>query len=140
MSVVPAPTVTLDGWFARDLPEMAVLWRAEEVPEPRLLVLNEQLATELGLDPASLRGLDGLKFLVGNLLPAGATPVAQAYAGHQFGWFAPASGTAGRCCSASTSTPKAASATSISRAPDGRRSRAGATVWPPSDPCCANTS
>ena len=66
-----------------------MLWRAEEVPEPRLLVLNEQLATELGLDAASLRGLDGLRFLVGNLLPAGATPVAQAYAGHQFGWFAP---------------------------------------------------
>ena len=89
VSVVPAPTVTLDGWFARDLPEMAVRWRAEEAPEPRLLVLNEQLAGELGLDPASLRGLDGLKFLVGNLSPAGATPVAQAYAGHQFGWYAP---------------------------------------------------
>ena len=89
VSVVPAPTVTLDGWFARELPEMAVRWRAEEAPEPRLLVLNEQLAGELGLDPASLRGLDGLRFLVGNLPPAGATPVAQAYAGHQFGWFAP---------------------------------------------------
>ena len=89
MSVAPAPTVTLDGRFARGLSEMAVPWQAVEVPEPRLLVLNEPLVNELGLDPAALRGSDGLRFLVGNLLPSGATPVAQAYAGHQFGWYAP---------------------------------------------------
>ncbi len=68
---------------------MALPWQAEEVLEPRLLVLNEPLATELGLDPAWLRGFDGLRLLVGNLVPSGATPVAQAYAGHQFGQFAP---------------------------------------------------
>ena len=68
---------------------MAVPWRAEEAPVPRLLVLNEPLATELGIDPAWLRSSDGLRLLVGNLVPSGATPVAQAYAGHQFGWFAP---------------------------------------------------
>ena len=64
-------------------------WQAEEVLDPRLLVLNEPLATELGLDPAWLRGFDGLRLLVGNLVPTSATPVAQAYAGHQFGQFAP---------------------------------------------------
>ena len=89
MSVAPAPTVTLDGCFARELPELAVSWVAAEVAEPRLLVLNEALATELGLDPASLRVSDGLRLLVGNVLPEAATPVAQAYAGHQFGWYAP---------------------------------------------------
>ncbi|MCU1607808.1 MAG: hypothetical protein JWP46_4273 [Modestobacter sp.] len=68
---------------------MALPWRAEEAPDPRLLVLNEPLATELGLDPARLRSSDGLRLLVGNLVPSGATPVAQAYAGHQFGGFAP---------------------------------------------------
>ena len=69
---------------------MAVPWQAEEAPEPRLLVLNEPLAAELGLDPAWLRSPDGLR-------PAGRqprpravpTPVAQAYAGHQFGGFVP---------------------------------------------------
>jgi len=68
---------------------MALPWRAEEVLDPRLLVLNEPLATELGLDPAWLRSSDGLRLLVGNLVPNGATPVAQAYAGHQFGGLAP---------------------------------------------------
>jgi uncharacterized protein YdiU (UPF0061 family) len=52
-------------------------------------VLNEPLANELGLDPAWLRSSDGLGLLVGNQLPPGATPVAQAYAGHQFGGYAP---------------------------------------------------
>ena len=68
---------------------MAFPWQAVEAPDPRLLVLNEPLAGEFGLDPASLRSVDGLRLLVGNLVPGGATPVAQAYAGHQFGGFVP---------------------------------------------------
>jgi uncharacterized protein YdiU (UPF0061 family) len=47
------------------------------------------LAAELGLDAAWLRSADGLRFLVGNLVPGGAAPVAQAYAGHQFGGYVP---------------------------------------------------
>ena len=80
-----APASTLGGVialrdrFARELPEMAVRWQAETPPEPRLLVLNERLAGELGLDPAWLRSTDGLRFLVGNLVPEGAAPIAQAY-------------------------------------------------------------
>jgi uncharacterized protein YdiU (UPF0061 family) len=89
VSAPPAPTVTLDDRFARELAEMAVRWRAEEAADPRLLVLNEPLAAELGLDPAWLRSSEGLRLLVGNLVPRGATPVAQAYAGHQFGGFVP---------------------------------------------------
>ena len=68
---------------------MAVRWQADVAPDPRLLVLNERLAADLGLDAAWLQSPDGLKFLVGNLVPDGATPVAQAYAGHQFGGFVP---------------------------------------------------
>ncbi len=68
---------------------MSIPWQAEEAPDSRLLVLNEPLATELGLDPAWLRSSDGLRLLVGSLVPRGATPVAQAYAGHQFGGFVP---------------------------------------------------
>jgi uncharacterized protein YdiU (UPF0061 family) len=81
--------VEFDGRFARELAELAIPWRAQEVPDPRLLILNEPLAVEMGLDPAVLRSPDGLHLLTGNLVPAGATPVAQAYAGHQFGWYAP---------------------------------------------------
>ena len=89
MSAAAQSTVTFAGRFARELPEMAVPWQAEEAPDPRLLVLNEPLAAELGLDPAWLRSPDGLRLLIGNLVPDGATPVAQAYAGHQFGGFVP---------------------------------------------------
>ena len=89
VSVAPAPTITCDDRFARELAEMAIPWQAEEAPDSRLLVLNVPLATELGLDPAWLRSSDGLRLLVGSLVPRGATPVAQAYAGHQFGGFAP---------------------------------------------------
>ncbi len=89
VSLPPASTVTLDDRFARELPEMAVRWQATEVPEPGLLVLNEPLARQLGLDPASLRSSEGLRLLVGNLVPSGAAPVAQAYSGHQFGGFVP---------------------------------------------------
>ncbi|WP_448616908.1 protein adenylyltransferase SelO [Modestobacter sp. URMC 112] len=88
MSVAPPPTVLLSDRFARELPELAVPWQAAEAPEPRLLVLNEPLATELGLDPGRLRA-DGLGLLTGTDVPSGATPVAQAYAGHQFGGFVP---------------------------------------------------
>jgi uncharacterized protein YdiU (UPF0061 family) len=68
---------------------MAIRWQAESAPDLRLLVLNERLAAELGLDSTWLRSPDGLRFLVGNSVPDGAAPVAQAYAGHQFGGFVP---------------------------------------------------
>jgi len=81
--------VTLGNRFARELAEMAVPWQAVEAPDPRLLVLNQPLAIELGLDTAWLEGPDGLRLLVGNIVPSGSTAVAQAYAGHQFGGYAP---------------------------------------------------
>src|SRR5688572_26697990 len=89
MSVAPPPTVTLGDRFAGELGEMALPWQAEQAPDPRLLVLNERLAAELGWDPAWLRSAEGLRLLVGNAVPDGAKPVAQAYAGHQFGGFVP---------------------------------------------------
>ncbi len=89
VTIAPLPTVALDHRFARDLPELAVPWQAEPAPEARLLVLGEALAAELGLDAAGLRGPGGVGLLTGTAVPAGATPVAQAYAGHQFGGYSP---------------------------------------------------
>lgn len=89
MSVSSLPALVLDDRFARELPEMALRWRAEEAPDPQLLVLNERLAAGLGLDADWLRTPEGVRLLVGNSVPSGATPVAQAYAGHQFGGYAP---------------------------------------------------
>src|SRR5574337_181238 len=89
MSLPSAATVVLDDSFAREFPELAMPWQAETPPDPRLLVLNEALATELGLDPAWLRSPEGVGLLVGTSIPEDATPVAQAYAGHQFGNYVP---------------------------------------------------
>jgi uncharacterized protein YdiU (UPF0061 family) len=89
VSVTTPPDVVLDSCFARELPELALPWQATEAPDPRLLVLNEPLAAELGLHPAALRTPEGVRLLVGTLVPDGASPVAQAYAGHQFGGYAP---------------------------------------------------
>ncbi len=83
------PAVGLSHVFADTLPELAHPWRAEPAPDARLLTLNEPLATVLGLDPAFLRGVEGRALLTGNAVPPGATPVAQAYAGHQFGGWSP---------------------------------------------------
>ncbi|WP_029458474.1 protein adenylyltransferase SelO [Dietzia alimentaria] len=75
--------------YATELPELVLSWKAAEVTEPRLLALNEDLAAELGLDPDYLRGEEGVRLLTGNHVPDGAEPVAQAYAGHQFGGYSP---------------------------------------------------
>ncbi|WP_114964269.1 protein adenylyltransferase SelO [Alkalilacustris brevis] len=61
----------------------------EPVPAPGLVRLNHALAEELGLDAQALAGPEGLAMFSGNALPEGAAPLAQAYAGHQFGGFVP---------------------------------------------------
>jgi serine/tyrosine/threonine adenylyltransferase len=70
-----------DRFFARLAPV--------PVAHPRLVKLNETLAARLGLDPEVLRSPEGLAVLAGNRVPEGATPLAMAYAGHQFGGFVP---------------------------------------------------
>lgn len=92
MRSAPDLTIALDDRFARAVPELAVPWQAEAAPAPELLALNESLAAELGLDADALRGADGLGLLTGTVVPPGANPVAQAYAGHQFGGFNPGLG------------------------------------------------
>ena len=59
------------------------------VAEPALVALNRPLAERLGLDGAALASEDGIAALAGNAVPNGADPLAQAYAGHQFGNFVP---------------------------------------------------
>src|SRR5258708_4004963 len=77
-----------DDSYAREVPGLSVSWVAAPVPAPELLVLNEELAIELGADPAALREPLGVLLLVGQA-PGGVTTVAQAYAGHQFGIYVP---------------------------------------------------
>jgi len=78
-----------DNTYARELPGSYVAWKPVAVPAPRLLFFNHALAAELRLDAAALRGDEGAALFAGNALPADAEPIAQAYAGHQFGGFSP---------------------------------------------------
>lgn len=57
------------------------------VRSPKLVLLNRTLATDLGLIAEELHGEQGVAVLAGNRTPDGASPLAQAYAGHQFGHF-----------------------------------------------------
>jgi len=57
------------------------------VSSPKLAIFNEQLATSLGLNIQGLQSEEGAAVFAGNKIPEGASPLAQAYAGHQFGHF-----------------------------------------------------
>ena len=89
MTTVERSHFAFDNTYVRELGGLYEAWRANEVADPRLLAFNEELADELGLDPSFLRSPDGVAVLVGNVVPEGAEPIAQAYSGHQFGGFSP---------------------------------------------------
>ena len=59
----------------------------EPVRRPALAIFNHTLAASLGLDAALLDSPEGASIFGGNSLPHGSRPLAQAYAGHQFGHF-----------------------------------------------------
>jgi uncharacterized protein YdiU (UPF0061 family) len=89
VSIVDSSLLEFEATFVRDLEGLYVPWQAAPAPEPRLLALNEDLASELGVSADALRGDAGIGLLVGSTVPNAATPVAQAYAGHQFGGYSP---------------------------------------------------
>ena len=76
-----------DNSFARELAGLFVACNAEKVPEPSLLIFNQPLAEELCLDSSKLETPFGAEIFAGNRTPDGACPIAQVYAGHQFGNF-----------------------------------------------------
>jgi uncharacterized protein YdiU (UPF0061 family) len=81
--------IAFDNSYAR-LPErFFARIHPTPVAAPRLIRVNEPLARQLGIDPDWLAGEEGVAMLAGNRLPAGAEPIATAYAGHQFGGFVP---------------------------------------------------
>jgi len=85
----PHTPFVFDDSFARELVGMYEPWKASAASQAQALVVNRALADELGLDPTWLASPDGLDVLVGNVVPAGSRPLAQAYSGHQFGSFSP---------------------------------------------------
>lgn len=57
------------------------------VSSPGLVILNKNLAKSLGLDTNALESNAGVEVFAGNRISKGSFPIAQAYAGHQFGYF-----------------------------------------------------
>ncbi|MBT2685925.1 protein adenylyltransferase SelO [Bacillus sp. ISL-37] len=77
----------IDNSYSR-LPKIFYsLQKPTTVEAPELVIFNESLAEELGLNPEALQDEEGAVIFGGNEIPEGGTPLAQAYAGHQFGHF-----------------------------------------------------
>src|ERR1043166_7061736 len=83
------PAFRFDNSFARELGGFYVAQQPAVVRAPRLLFLNNPLADELGLDLDLLDEGAKAALFAGNIPAEGAEPLAQAYAGHQFGGFSP---------------------------------------------------
>ncbi len=57
------------------------------VPDPKIAVFNKVLSENLGLNLEPLESEKVVDILSGNKLIDGSNPIAEAYAGHQFGYF-----------------------------------------------------
>lgn len=79
---------SIEHTYAKALPDLVAAAQGEAHPDARLVLLNEELATELGFDPEWLRSPEGIEFLLGH----GEESYAMAYAGYQFGQFNPRMG------------------------------------------------
>ena len=92
LPVQPHPSPASAGWrLEHSYAQLPALFHVAVAPTPvrapRLVVLNRSLAASLGLNAEALAGEDGAQIFSGNRLPPGAMPLAQAYAGHQYGHF-----------------------------------------------------
>lgn len=79
----------LSNTFAELPREFGARLSPTPVAGPRLIRLNEALARGIGLELDALDARTLAAVFSGNVIPQGATPVAMAYAGHQFGHFVP---------------------------------------------------
>ncbi|SES94192.1 protein adenylyltransferase SelO [Anaerobranca gottschalkii] len=80
------------GWnFQNSYPSLPKIFysviKPTPVSNPKLAILNHNLGKDLGLDTEKLAQKEGIEILAGNSIPQGAFPIAQSYAGHQFGYF-----------------------------------------------------
>ncbi|HSJ36879.1 MAG TPA: YdiU family protein [Planococcus sp. (in: firmicutes)] len=84
---IPAVGWNFDNSYARLPEKFFTKTDPEPARTPELAIFNEDLAKALGLDADLLKSETGASILSGTELPEGAEPIAQAYAGHQFGNF-----------------------------------------------------
>ena len=76
-----------DNTYSKLLGSMLARLAPTPVKAPELVVLNHSLSKMLELDFSSTSDKNLASIFSGNLLPEGSDTIAQAYAGHQFGYF-----------------------------------------------------
>jgi uncharacterized protein YdiU (UPF0061 family) len=81
--------LAFDNTYATLPPRFFAALGPSAVAAPRIVRVNRQLAEQLAVDPEWLASPEGAEVVAGNRVPEGATPIALAYAGHQFGSFNP---------------------------------------------------
>jgi uncharacterized protein YdiU (UPF0061 family) len=81
--------LNLSQQYATELSSLCIPYQPQAATAPAWLHFNQALAEELGLDADHLSGPAGLALFSGQATPSGSQPVAQAYAGHQFGGYSP---------------------------------------------------
>ncbi|RRD39910.1 YdiU family protein [Leptotrichia sp. OH3620_COT-345] len=84
-------TINLKNTYYKELPDKFYT-QVNPIPfkNPKMILFNDNLAENLGFDEnerAFFKSSSGVEFFSGNKLPVGSIPIAQAYAGHQFGHF-----------------------------------------------------
>ena len=79
----------LEHTYADQLSEFGAPWEPTPVPAAALVELNTSLADDLGLHVERLHGDAAVQVFAGAAVPVGSVPLAQVYAGHQFGSFNP---------------------------------------------------
>ena len=77
----------LDNSYAKLPKSFYTIQKSTPVRSPKLIIFNHPLATSLGLNIKEMESSDGVAVFAGNQIPEGSVPLAQAYAGHQFGHF-----------------------------------------------------
>ena len=78
-----------DNSYAKQLEDFYVPFIGDVAPAPKLIKLNNSLVNKLGLDFSNLTSKEVAAILTGGAELKGALPLAQVYAGHQFGGFSP---------------------------------------------------
>ena len=85
----PFAGLGFENSYARLHPDFYQVVEPTPLPDPRLVAFNPDAAALIDLDPAQAGHPDAARFLSGSLSIPGAAPIAQAYAGHQFGVWVP---------------------------------------------------
>ena len=81
--------IDFQNTFAKDLEGLYKESSATSYPSAEVLLLNDNLALELGIDLKNLYSINAFDIFSGNKRPVNSITLAQAYSGHQFGRFNP---------------------------------------------------